>query len=182
MFEDARERTTSASPAAVWAVVESIGGARGWYSVPLLWSLRGLADRLVGGVGLRRGRRDPDRLYVGDALDFWRVEDREAGTLLRLRAEMRVPGRAWLEFHVEHDAGATVLRGIEGYGHSSQIHTSRLLSLSEAQPVTIIIVDDAERIEAFRLVLDELITEGLVVCDPVEVRRYPAAGQAEERT
>jgi len=78
-------------------------------------------------------------------------------------------------------AGATVLRGIEGYGHSSQIHTSRLLSLSEAQPVTIIIVDDAERIEAFRLVLDELITEGLVVCDPVEVRRYPAAGQAEER-
>ncbi|HEX3311195.1 MAG TPA: DUF2867 domain-containing protein, partial [Streptosporangiaceae bacterium] len=68
--------------------------------------------RLVGGVGLRRGRRDPQRLYVGDALDFWRVEALEEGRLLRLRAEMRLPGLAWLEFHVEHDAadGATVLR------------------------------------------------------------------------
>ncbi|MET4098849.1 uncharacterized protein YbjT (DUF2867 family) [Agrococcus sp. UYP10] len=100
VFEDARERTTSASPAAVWAVVESIGGARGWYSVPLLWSLRGLADRLVGGVGLRRGRRDPDRLREGDTVDWWRVERIDRGRLLRLRAEMKVPGRAWIEFEV----------------------------------------------------------------------------------
>jgi hypothetical protein len=94
----------------VWRVVEGIGGDSGWYSFPLAWEVRGWLDRLVGGVGLRRGRRDPSRLYVGDALDFWRVEDREAGRLLRLRAEMRVPGLAWLEFHVEHDDGATVLR------------------------------------------------------------------------
>ena len=73
--------------------------------------MRGWLDRLVGGVGLRRGRRDPRRLYVGDALDFWRVEEREAGRLLRLRAEMRLPGLAWLEFHVEHaPATAPVLR------------------------------------------------------------------------
>jgi hypothetical protein len=67
--------------------------------------VRGRLDRLVGGVGLRRGRRNPDGLYVGDALDFWRVEEVEEGRLLRLRAEMRLPGLAWLEFHVEHDTG-----------------------------------------------------------------------------
>ncbi|RWR19141.1 SDR family oxidoreductase [Agrococcus lahaulensis] len=101
VMEDARERVTSASPEAVWRVVESIGGDRGWYSVPLLWSIRGLADRLVGGVGLRRGRRDPVRLRAGDVVDFWRVERIDHGRLLRLRAEMRVPGRAWIEFTVE---------------------------------------------------------------------------------
>ncbi len=63
-----------------------------------MWRLRGALDRLVGGVGLRRGRRQPDRLRVGEALDFWRVEEVEADRLLRLRAEMRVPGRAWLQF------------------------------------------------------------------------------------
>ena len=68
--------------------------------------MRGWLDRLVGGVGLRRGRRDPHDLYVGDALDFWRVEEIEEGRLLRLRAEMRLPGLAWLEFHVEHDDAA----------------------------------------------------------------------------
>ncbi|HET8867715.1 MAG TPA: SDR family oxidoreductase [Agrococcus sp.] len=101
VLEDARERTTTAEPAAVWRVVEAVGGDRGWYSVPLLWSIRGLADRLVGGVGLRRGRRDPDRLREGDVVDFWRVERIEHGRLLRLRAEMRLPGRAWLELAVE---------------------------------------------------------------------------------
>jgi hypothetical protein len=93
----------------VWQVVEGIGGGNGWYSFPLAWEVRGWLDRLVGGVGLRRGRRDPGRLFVGDALDFWRVEARESGRLLRLRAEMRLPGLAWLEFHVEHagsDGGA----------------------------------------------------------------------------
>lgn len=101
VYEDARERSTEASPEAVWRVVEAIGGERGWYSLPLLWSIRGLADRLVGGVGLRRGRRDAARLREGDTVDWWRVERIERGRMLRLRAEMRVPGRAWIEFTVE---------------------------------------------------------------------------------
>jgi hypothetical protein len=111
LYVDERTRATSASPEALWRVVEGIGGDTGWYSFPLAWQVRGGLDRLVGGVGLRRGRRSPHDLYVGDALDFWRVEALEAGRLLRLRAEMRLPGLAWLEFHVEHDAtGTTVLR------------------------------------------------------------------------
>jgi uncharacterized protein YbjT (DUF2867 family) len=112
LYVDERIRSTASPAADVWAVVEGIGGDTGWYSFPLAWRVRGWLDRLVGGVGLRRGRRDPRTLYVGDALDFWRVEEREPGRLLRLRAEMRLPGLAWLEFHVEHDsdAAATVLR------------------------------------------------------------------------
>ena len=113
----ARCTSTSASRSAArtprrcgrWST--GIGGERGWYSFPLAWSVRGWLDRLVGGVGLRRGRRDPDRLHVGDALDWWRVEEMDDGDeggavpepgvrLLRLRAEMRVPGRAWLEMSV----------------------------------------------------------------------------------
>jgi hypothetical protein len=110
LFVDERTRSTSAAPDRVWRVVEGIGGENGWYSFPLAWQVRGWLDRLVGGVGLRRGRRDPRRLFVGDALDFWRVEERRDGSLLRLRAEMRLPGLAWLEFHVEHDGrgGATL--------------------------------------------------------------------------
>ncbi|MGY1601984.1 SDR family oxidoreductase [Geodermatophilus sp. SYSU D00815] len=102
LYVDERVRTTSASAQALWRVVEGIGGEAGWYSFPLAWRVRGWLDRLVGGVGLRRGRRSPHDLYVGDALDFWRVEEVEDGRLLRLRAEMRLPGLAWLEFHVEH--------------------------------------------------------------------------------
>ena len=74
VYVDERERPCTAGPEALWRVVDGIGGGRGWYSFPLAWSVRGWLDRLVGGVGLRRGRRDPDRLHVGDALDFWRVE------------------------------------------------------------------------------------------------------------
>jgi hypothetical protein len=88
----------------LWGVVESIGGENGWYSLPGAWALRGLVDKLVGGVGLRRGRRDPEKLVTGDALDFWRVERVERGSILRLRAEMKVPGLAWLEF-VVNDLG-----------------------------------------------------------------------------
>jgi uncharacterized protein YbjT (DUF2867 family) len=101
LYLDERARETDASPEALWRVVEGIGGETGWYSFPLAWEVRGLLDRAVGGVGLRRGRRHPTDLYVGDALDFWRVEELDEGRLLRLRAEMRVPGLAWLEFHVE---------------------------------------------------------------------------------
>ena len=110
LYVDERVRETAAPPGAVWRVVEGIGGDTGWYSWPLAWQVRGVLDRLVGGVGLRRGRRDPRRLYVGEALDFWRVEEVEEGRLLRLRAEMRLPGLAWLEFHVEHEGGTTRLR------------------------------------------------------------------------
>ena len=107
VFTDRRTRRTTADPAAVWRVITAIGGANGWYSAPLLWALRGWADRLIGGVGLQRGRRVRSRLTVGDAVDVWRVESIDPGRMLRLRAEMRVPGSAWLELGVTPtDAGA----------------------------------------------------------------------------
>ncbi len=111
VYEDKREQKTDASPGALWDVIESIGGEHGWYSFPLAWSVRGWADRLVGGVGLRRGRRDPRRLHLGEALDWWRVEYLDRPRLLRLRAEMKLPGRAWLELSVESDEdGGTIYR------------------------------------------------------------------------
>jgi uncharacterized protein YbjT (DUF2867 family) len=100
LFTDDRTAVIPASPESLWAVVESIGGDNGWYSLPWAWELRGGVDRLIGGPGLRRGRRDPEHLHIGDACDFWRVEEVVPGRLLRLRAEMKVPGLAWLEFHV----------------------------------------------------------------------------------
>ncbi|MGW2384866.1 SDR family oxidoreductase [Streptomyces sp. NPDC001658] len=103
LYTDHRELTVDATPEALWRVVEGIGGENGWYSFPLAWAVRGWLDRLVGGVGLRRGRRDSERLRVGDSLDFWRVEEIEPGRLLRLRAEMRLPGLAWLEMRAETD-------------------------------------------------------------------------------
>ncbi|WP_051573447.1 SDR family oxidoreductase [Streptomyces sp. PRh5] len=111
LYQDRRERVVDASPGDVWRVVEGIGGANGWYSLPLAWALRGWIDTVVGGVGLRRGRRDAARLRVGDSLDFWRVEEVLPPRLLRLRAEMRLPGLAWLEMVVDRDArGRTVYR------------------------------------------------------------------------
>jgi uncharacterized protein YbjT (DUF2867 family) len=101
IYVDERSRDVDAPAAALWRVIEGVGGENGWYSFPLAWSVRGWLDRLVGGVGLRRGRRDRDRLLVGEALDWWRVEEIVPGELLRLRAEMRVPGRAWLEMRAE---------------------------------------------------------------------------------
>ena len=100
VYTDLREKATTATPEALWRVIESIGGENGWYSFPLAWAVRGLMDKLVGGVGLRRGRRNPDHLHAGDVLDFWRVESIDHGSFLRLRAEMRVPGKAWLEMTV----------------------------------------------------------------------------------
>jgi len=90
--------------------VRRIGGEAGWYWGSWLWRLRGFLDLLVGGVGVRRGRRDPDRVVPGDAVDFWRVEAFEPDRLLRLAAEMRLPGRAWLQFEVEPVADGSVLR------------------------------------------------------------------------
>jgi uncharacterized protein YbjT (DUF2867 family) len=111
VYTDLRERHTPASPDALWSVVEGIGGENGWYSFPLAWALRGWADKLVGGVGLRRGRRHPRILNTGDALDFWRVESIERGHTLRLRAEMKLPGKAWLELTVDDaDGGGSLYR------------------------------------------------------------------------
>jgi uncharacterized protein YbjT (DUF2867 family) len=104
LYTDQREQAVDAPPGALWRVIEGIGGENGWYSFPPAWALRGRLDRLVGGVGLRRGRRDAARLRVGDSLDFWRVEEIEPGRLLRLRAEMRLPGLAWLEMYAEPGA------------------------------------------------------------------------------
>ncbi|WP_412752676.1 SDR family oxidoreductase [Krasilnikovia sp. M28-CT-15] len=102
-YVDHRSRAVHAPVAALWRVIESVGGEHGWYSFPLAWSVRGWLDRLAGGVGLRRGRRDRHRLRVGEALDWWRVEEIEPGRLLRLRAELKVPGRAWLEMTAAPD-------------------------------------------------------------------------------
>ncbi|MET0884295.1 MAG: SDR family oxidoreductase [Acidimicrobiales bacterium] len=105
VYRDERSAPVDASVDQLWQAVEGIGGDRGWYSFPLAWAVRGLLDRLAGGVGLRRGRRDPDRTAVGEPIDFWRVETLERGKVLRLRAEMRLPGGAWLEFAITPDEG-----------------------------------------------------------------------------
>jgi hypothetical protein len=89
------------TPAAAFAPIRQIGGANGWYFAGVLWWLRGFLDLLVGGVGMRRGRRNAQTLAVGDALDFWRVEAFEPDRRVSLVAEMKVPGRAWLQFEVE---------------------------------------------------------------------------------
>ena len=105
VLSDVRTVTTTASPPALFAEVTAVGGKRGWPTYRLFWEIRGLIDRLVGGVGLRRGRRHPQDLVVGDIHDFWRVEalqppDQHGTALLRLHAEMRLPGSAWLEFAI----------------------------------------------------------------------------------
>jgi hypothetical protein len=107
---DSRSAHVAASPARVFATVERIGGATGWYYANWLWTVRGWLDLLMGGVGMRRGRRDPERLRVGDTLDCWRVESIQPGRRLRLAAEMKLPGRAWLEFETQPDEDGTRLR------------------------------------------------------------------------
>ena len=93
-----------------FAPIRRIGGATGWYYADSLWRLRGFLDLLVGGVGVRRGRRDPESVLPGDVLDFWRVEAIEPPRMLRLNAEMRLPGRAWLQFEVEPDGSSSIVR------------------------------------------------------------------------
>ncbi|MHC5010570.1 MAG: SDR family oxidoreductase [Planctomycetota bacterium] len=100
---DARAIHVDAEPAAAFAPIRRIGGTNGWYFGTWLWRLRGFLDLLVGGVGLRRGRRDPEEIRVGEPLDFWRVEAYEPDRRLLLRAEMKLPGRAWLEYQVGPD-------------------------------------------------------------------------------
>ena len=123
---DVRSIAVDAPPAAAFAPIRRIGGGAGWYCLDWLWRLRGAVDLLAGGVGMRRGRRDPDGLATGDVLDCWRVEAYEPNVRLRLAAEMKLPGRAWLEFEVEPRgaSGATIRQtavfdpaGLAGLGY-----------------------------------------------------------------
>jgi len=107
---DSRTAYVSVPPALAFAPIQRIGGENGWYFASFLWQIRGFFDLLVGGVGLRRGRRDPHALVAGDALDFWRVESVEQDRRLNLVAEMKVPGRAWLQFEVEPTNHGAVIR------------------------------------------------------------------------
>ncbi len=105
-----RRQVLSEKPAeAIWKQIEGIGGEHGWFGADFLWFMRGLIDRIFGGVGLRRGRRDQDLLRVGESLDFWRVEELERGRRLKLYAEMILPGKAWLEFSIEEKNGKTLI-------------------------------------------------------------------------
>jgi uncharacterized protein YbjT (DUF2867 family) len=111
MLIDRRERESTASPHDVFAVFSSLGGKKGWLYADWLWELRGLMDRAVGGIGTRRGRRSATTLRPGDAVDFWRVEAYRPDELLRLRAEMKLPGYAWLQFEaIPREGGGTCLR------------------------------------------------------------------------
>ena len=101
LFTDRRESTVAATPAQVHAAACRIGGSEGYYAASWLWKLRGMMDRLLGGPGLRRGRRDPETIGYGEALDFWRVTGIESGRRLELRAEMKLPGVATLTFDIE---------------------------------------------------------------------------------
>ena len=107
VLRDRREAVTDVEIEKVWKQIEGIGGEHGWFGSDFLWWARGVLDRMVGGVGLRRGRRDPDYLRVGESLDFWRVEELEQGHRLKLYAEMVLPGKAWLEFTVSKENGKT---------------------------------------------------------------------------
>jgi hypothetical protein len=105
-----RQRVIAAPPAATYRAFTGLGGDRGWLYLNWVWRVRGILDRMIGGVGFRRGRRNNDEVRVGDALDFWRVEAVEQDRLLLLRAEMKVPGQAWLQFETERiDGGGSRL-------------------------------------------------------------------------
>lgn len=113
VYVDERQRNSPVPADCVWQVIEGIGGENGWYSWPAAWVIRGVLDKLVGGAGHNRGRRHSGRLGVGDAVDWWRVEhigNGPEGKVLRLRAEMKVPGDAWLELSALPDGAGTTYR------------------------------------------------------------------------
>lgn len=114
LYKDERTREVNASAESLWTIIEGIGGKNGWYSWALAWWVRGILDRFVGGPGLRRGRRSSKHLMVGDVLDFWRVEETDDATFLRLRAEMKLPGLAWLELQVGSTEGPSTGSGGTG--------------------------------------------------------------------
>lgn len=107
---DTRTARVNAPPEEAFKVISCIGGDNGYFSASWLWQLRGLVDKMIGGIGMRRGRTCAAELRVGDEIDWWRVERVEPGRLLRLRAEMKLPGRAWLDFEVTREQDETVIR------------------------------------------------------------------------
>jgi hypothetical protein len=107
---DSRELTSDLPPSQSFAPIRRIGGHTGWYALNFLWRLRGLIDLLIGGVGMRRGRRSAESIAIGDPLDFWRVENYEPDHVLLLHAEMKMPGRAWLQFEVTPCAEGSKIR------------------------------------------------------------------------
>lgn len=110
MMLERRTLEVEEPPTAVFRAYTGLGGARGWYYMDWAWALRGWFDKAIGGVGIRRGRRHPDEIWAGESLDFWRVEAVEPGRLMRLRAEMKVPGKAWLQFEsAPQNDGKTLL-------------------------------------------------------------------------
>ena len=109
MIREYHSRWVDVPALVVYREFASLGGDRGWPSMNWAYRVRGVLDRLVGGPGMRRGRRHPSELEMGDAVDFWRVEALEAGRMLRLKAEMKLPGSGWLEFRVAPDADASCI-------------------------------------------------------------------------
>jgi uncharacterized protein YbjT (DUF2867 family) len=107
---DTRVVSVDVNPSDAFRPIRQIGGATGWYYANWLWRLRGFMDLLMGGVGMRRGRRHPELVAEGDTIDWWRVEQFERDRRLRLAAEMKLPGRAWLEFEVEHHGESTLIK------------------------------------------------------------------------
>ena len=112
-YRDVQVLRTDVAPEDVFRELATIGGSKGWYSGGVLWTIRGLLDQLVGGPGLRRGRKS--ELRVGDALDFWRIEEISAPNVLRLRAEMRLPGTAWLTWRITVEDATTTITQTASY-------------------------------------------------------------------
>jgi hypothetical protein len=131
----ARSQLVRAPVERIFGVVEGIGGDRGWLFTDWLWQLRGAIDRCLGGIGMSRRRRDPEQLKVGDVLDFWRVQQLDRNRFLRLEAEMKLPGRAWLQFHFEPGEKGAILRseavflpkGILGYLYWAAFYPAHVL-------------------------------------------------------
>lgn len=115
MFIERRQAVVEAPPETVFRAYTGIGGGRGWLYMDWAWALRGWLDKAIGGVGLRRGRRHPDDIHAGEALDFWRVEAVEKNRLMRLRAEMKLPGKAWLQFESAPAGGGKTLFTVTAY-------------------------------------------------------------------
>ncbi len=109
MMVERRSVAVDVPPGPVFRAFSGLGGDRGWLYMDWAWRVRGVIDQLAGGPGFRRGRRDPDQLRPGDAVDFWRVEAVEPDRLVRLRAEMKVPGRAWLQFEAQPRGSGSLL-------------------------------------------------------------------------
>ncbi len=115
LFRDSRSIMVDLHPEDAFAPIRRIGGDTGWYYANWLWQLRGLLDLLIGGIGLRRGRRDPDQVEVGDAIDCWRVQQFEPDRRLRLALEMRYPGCGLLEFEVTGNGSGSTIRQTATY-------------------------------------------------------------------